>query len=128
MKKTLVGSVACLAALGLLAGPAQANSADVVKQGSCSASSDWKLKLSPDNGRIEVDFEVDQNVVGKVWNVVIGDNAMVVFRGQRTTLAPSGSFEVRRVITNQAGADNVVARATNPQTGEVCRGAATATF
>ena len=67
-------------------------------------------------------------MVGQVWTVVIRDNGNLVFRGDRTTLAPSGSFGVRRVVTNLAGSDNVVARATNAQTGEVCRGAATATF
>ncbi|MDQ4037964.1 MAG: hypothetical protein M3313_06370 [Actinomycetota bacterium] len=128
MKKLVVAALASLAALGLPAGVAQANDADVIREGSCSANSDWKLKLSPENGRIEIEFEVDQNVVGQVWDVVIRDNGNVVFTGQRTTVAPSGSFEVRRVVTNLAGDDRVVARATNVQTGEVCRGVATATF
>ena len=128
MKKALAGSVAALAALGLLGGPAHANDRDVIREGSCSARSDWKLKLSPENGRIEIEFEVDQNVVGQVWKVVIRDNGNLVFKGNKTTLAPSGSFEARRVVTNLAGADNVVARATNAQTGEVCRGSATANF
>ena len=128
MKKLAATAVAALAAIGLMAVPAQANDADVIREGSCSGRSDWKLKLRPENGRIEIEFEVDQNVVGQVWNVVIRDNGNLVFRGSRTTVAPSGSFEARRVVTNLAESDKVVARATNAQTGEVCRGVATATF
>ena len=128
MKKLLVGAMAGAAALGLLAGPAAANDADVIREGECSGASDWKLKLSPENGQIEIEFEVDQNVVGDVWDVVIKRNGIRVFRGQRTTVAPSGEFEVRRVVANLDGSDFVVARATNTVTGEVCRGTATATF
>jgi hypothetical protein len=126
--KLVAGAVAGVAALGLLAGPAAANDADVIREGSCSGASDWKLKLSPENGRIEIEFEVDQNVVGDVWTVVIKDNGIRVFRGERTTVAPSGELEVRRVVTNLAGSDFVVAKAVNTVTGEVCRGTATATF
>lgn len=118
--KLVAGAVAGAAALGLLAGPAAAaNDADVIREGSCSGASDWKLKLSPENGRIEIEFEVDQNVVGDVWTVVIKDNGIRVFRGERTTVAPSGEFEVRRLVTNLAGSDFVVAKAVNTVTGEV---------
>jgi hypothetical protein len=34
------------------------------KNGGCSESSSWKLKLSEENSKIETEFEVDQNVVG----------------------------------------------------------------
>jgi hypothetical protein len=43
---------------------------DVIRRGACSGRSDWKLKLSEDNGRIEVEYEVDQNRVGDAWRVV----------------------------------------------------------
>ena len=39
--------------------PALANDADVITRGPCSGNSDWKLKASPENGRIEVEGEVD---------------------------------------------------------------------
>ena len=29
---------------------------DVIRRGNCSGSSDWKLKLSPEDGRIEVEY------------------------------------------------------------------------
>jgi hypothetical protein len=102
---------------------AGAKGREVVKEGSCTGSSDWKLKAKADNGRIEVEFEVDQNVVGDTWSVRLTDNGMVFFKGRRTTQPPSGSFEVRRLTDNLAGTDHIVGKATNLSTGEVCRGA-----
>ena len=120
---------AVLTVLALMSVPAAlANDRDVIRRGSCSAASDWKLKLSPENGRIEVEFEVDQNRVGDTWRIVMRRNGVVFFRGERVTQPPSGSFEVRRVISNPAGSDTIVARAVNLRTDEVCRGSATATF
>jgi hypothetical protein len=104
---------------------AAAKDGDVIRRGSCSAATDWKLKLSPENGRIEVEFEVDQNKVGRTWNVKLKKDGTVFWRGQRTTQAPSGSFDVRRVTSNGAGSERLVGVATNPASGEVCRGAAT---
>jgi hypothetical protein len=105
--------------------PASANSGDVIKQGACSARSDWKLKLSPENGRIEVQFEVDSNVRGQNWGVRIWKNGNRIFRGTRTTAGASGSFTVRVVTSNPPGSDHFVAAARNPATGETCRGSAT---
>jgi hypothetical protein len=95
----------------------------VQKQGKCTANSTWKLKAKPDNGRLEVEFEVDTNVNGQTWNVSLRDNGMVFFKGTRVTQAPSGSFTVHRRTANQAGTDQIIGRAANPSTGEVCRGA-----
>jgi len=97
----------------------------VIRVGQCSGASDWKLKLSPEDGRLEVEFEVDQNRVGERWRVRLKGDGNVFFRGMRTTQAPSGSFEVNRVISNRPGRDRVSARARNLASGEVCNGAAT---
>ena len=98
---------------------------DVRRAGTCTANATSKIKLSDEDGRIEVEFEVDQNRNGVPWRVVITRNGSRVFSGVRTTRAPSGSFSVRRVISNAAGSDVVRATATSPS-GQVCR--ATATF
>jgi hypothetical protein len=128
MKKLISIGLAGMIAAGMLAvAPvASARDGDVIRTGSCSGQSDWKLKLSPENGRIEVEFEVDQNVIGDTWRVVLRHNGTRFFRGTRTTTAPSGSFEVRRVVDNLPGDDVITARATNLSTGETCQ--ATATF
>ncbi len=90
--------------------------------GKCSAQSTWKLKAKPDNGRIEVEFEVDSNVIGQTWNVALTDNGTQVFKGTKITQGPSGSFTVHKLITNRAGTDKIGGRATNPATGESCAG------
>jgi len=115
-----------LVAATLVAAPmtVAAKDGDVIRRGSCTARSDFKLKLSPENGRIEVEFEVDQNRNGKTWNVKMKRNGNVFWRGQRTTRPPSGSFEVRKLTRNGRGPDKIVVRARNPRSGEVCRGVA----
>jgi hypothetical protein len=113
------------AAVAATAPIAAAKDGDVIRTGSCSGAADWKLKLSPENGKIEVEFEVDQNKVGKTWRVKIKRDGEVLARGTRVTQAPSGSFEFRTVVSNRAGADTIVGRARNVASGQVCRGVAT---
>jgi hypothetical protein len=110
--------------IGGTAMPVQARDGDVIRTGACSGRSDWKLKLSEENGRIEVEYEVDQNVVGDVWRVRIRQDGDLVFAGRRTTRAPSGSFEVRILRRNRAGDDVFRGRAINVRTGETCGGRA----
>lgn len=104
--------------------PATAGDGDVLRSGSCSGRSDWKLKLSPEDGGLEVEFEVDQNLSGDRWRVIMRHDGRKFFKGHRTTKGSSGSFEVRRVANNHAGADHVFAKARNLSTNEVCRGSA----
>ena len=87
--------------------------------GTCTVHSTAKLKAKHDSGRIEVEFEVDQNRNSRLWNVTLSDNGLRVFTGARRTVAPSGSFSLAVRIPNRAGADAIVARAVNATTGEV---------
>jgi hypothetical protein len=121
---TRLTTVALLAAIALPA-PAFANDADVIRRGSCTGASDWKVKASPENGRIEVEAEVDSNINGQDWRWRLVHNGSVTARGTATTSGPSGSFEVRRVVVNLAGADDLRFRARNPKSDEVCRGGVT---
>jgi len=126
-KLAIIGVTALVAAVALVASLPAAASGDakVVRTGSCSGSSDWKLKLKHDNGKIETEFEVDQNVNGQDWRVVLRHDGVRFFRGIRTTHAPSGSFEVNRRSNDNTGTDRIKARAVNLQSGEVCKAAAT---
>lgn len=99
---------------------ASAKSVSAQKSGRCSAASHWKLKAKPDNGRIEVEFEVDSNRNGQRWDVRISDNGVRVLTGYGVTRAPSGSFEVERLVRNRPGVDHFVAYARNPKTREIC--------
>ena len=122
MKKRLLA----IAAAALVVVPATwAKDGDVLVRGTCTSSTTSKLKLSEEDGRIEVEFEVDQNRNGVRWSVVLRRPTTVLVRTTRVTRAPSGSFELRRVVADVAGRDRITARATSPS-GEVCR--ATAVF
>ena len=119
-------AAACLTA-GLtvgLAAPAASSSGDdddrVIRTGSCSGSADWKLKVKTDDGRLEVEGEIDSNVYGQRWRWTLTHNGSVSDRGTGTTSGRSGSFEVERKIVNLAGTDAVVFRAVRD--GQVCRG------
>lgn len=115
------GALLATAPLAAARGGDDGRRADVRVNGSCTGASDVKLKLSPEDGGIETELEVDQNRNGVTWRVVLTQNGTVVRRATTVTRAPSGSFEVRRVLVNRAGTDVVVGVATNPRGGEVCR-------
>jgi hypothetical protein len=121
--KRLVPAV--VAAAALVAIPATAaRDGDVLVRGTCTGPSSSKLKLSEEDGRIEVEFEVDQNRNGVRWTVTLRRPTTVLVRTTRVTRGASGSFELRRVVGNRAGSDRIIARATR-SSGEVCRAAAT---
>lgn len=123
-KRTLmVGIATALVALVPLAATATANDADVRRGGSCTGNTSAKIKLSPEDGGIETEFEVDQNRTGVTWKVVLRRNGKVAARTQATTKGASGSFEVRRVLADGQGTDSVTARAVSPS-GEVCTASA----
>ena len=71
----------------------------------------WKLKGKPDDGRLEIEFEVDTNRVGQVWHVRITDNGNVVATRDFTTLAPERVVQVERRPANLAGTDTIRAHA-----------------
>ena len=112
-----------LATAGALftASPASAKGGDDVRMsGKCSAGSTWKMKAKPDDGRIEVELEIDSNRVGQLWSTAISDNGVRIFTGSRRTTAPSGSFEIELRTADRAGADQFRATA-RTASGEVCR-------
>jgi hypothetical protein len=122
MTKWSVGILAALLGLAivLVAAPAAvAKDGDKRVRGTCTMASTSKLKLSDEDGRIEVEFEVDQNRNGVRWNVLLFQNGSRIARMTRVTRAPSGSFEARVLARNTSGSDAFRARATSPS-GEVC--------
>ena len=113
-----VTSAAALLALGAL--PAAAGDGDVLRRGGCSGATSWKIKAGPQDGRIEVESEIDSNRVGQTWRWRLVHDGSLTSRGRARTTAPSGSFEVRRIVVDLQGADALKFRARNPRTGEVC--------
>ena len=123
-RTTRLATVIMLATIALPA-PALAKDGDVIRRGSCSESADWKLKASPEDGRLEVEGEVDSNVKGQDWKWRMIHNGSVTARGTATTGGASGSFDVERTVVNLEGEDKLGWRARNPKTDEICRGSLT---
>ena len=117
-----VGMIIPFAAAAMVATAPAASARTVAAQasGRCSMGSHWTMKAKPDNGRMELELEVDSNRNGQRWTVRITDNRSLIFAGTKVTVAPSGSFEVRRLTANQVGIDHFVGVARNPRTHEVC--------
>ncbi len=118
MRQITTVLVAVLGATLVLAAAAAAKDGDVLRAGTCTQASTSKLKLGPEDGGIEVEFEVDQNRNGVRWKVVVVRNGSVVASRTRVTRGPSGSFELELVTRNVSGTDRFVARAT--RAGETC--------
>lgn len=119
----LTGSLVLAGALAIVpATSVQAKDGDKIRTGSCSGSADWKLKASPENGRIEVEGEIDSNKNGQTWKWKLIHNGSRSAKGMRTTRGPSGSFEVRRVVVNAKGTDKLVFKARHLGSGQKCRG------
>jgi hypothetical protein len=123
LRTTAFAAVAAITVAGLTAASPAAmakGGGDVRVAGTCTGHSTSKLKLSnEDGGRIQVEFEVDQNRNGVPWNVALQRNGTQVASATATTRAPSGSFEFRRVIARASGSDRIVASATTAS-GERC--------
>jgi hypothetical protein len=126
MRRSTISTPVAAAALAMIAGgvalPASAAGDDVRTNGSCSANAVWKLKAKADDGRLEVEGEVDVNRNGQQWAWKIVRNGTVVKHGRATTRGPSGSFSVQRKIGNPGGSDRIGWRAKNPATGQTCGG------
>jgi hypothetical protein len=121
-----------LAIVGLVAGAllipsaALAKDGDVLKAGACTGASTWELKVGPeDPALLDIEFEVDQNVVGAKWKVKLRHNGELAVKVTRKTKAPSGSFTFDYQLPDTAGNDNFRAVATNLATGEKCVGVLT---
>ncbi|MBM6399994.1 hypothetical protein [Phycicoccus sonneratiae] len=99
---------------------ALAKGAESKAAGTCSQGAAWKLKAKADNGRLQVELEVDSNRNGQVWTWALKDNGVAVGSGSATTVAPSGSFSVERRIANRAGTDTITATARHAATGQTC--------
>ena len=97
------------------------NQARKTKRGDCSATTNWKLRAKPRDGRLEVELEVDSNVTGQRWTYKLRHDGAVKASSARTTTAPSGSFSVERRLPNAAGVHTISAAAKNASTGETCQ-------
>ncbi len=121
----VAGTVAILAALPAAAatGDGDNSRAEVRVRGSCGAGATSKLRLRAEDDAIELRFEVDSSGRRGAWRVVVVHERRVVWKGAVRAQGPGGSFEVRRVLPDLAGADTVTVRTWGPQ-GTGCRATA----
>lgn len=120
MKTRALSAAACLALGVVAAAPAHAGDGDTQRSGACSGSTNWKIKAGPDDGRMEVEAEIDSNRSGQTWRWTLTRGGRVVDRGMSTTRGASGSFDVDRRTADGPGSDRFVFRAAHRATGEVC--------
>ena len=118
MRNSIAAAGVAVLATGMLAATAAAKDGDVEVAGTCTKATTSELKLSDEDGRIEVEFEVDQNRNGVRWTVQLYRNGVLAGHRVRVTRDPSGSFEARFVTRNGPGVDRFVARGARP--GERC--------
>jgi hypothetical protein len=107
-----------------LVAPAQASHGGddhggVRTSGHCG-STRWQLKTKHDDGRFEVEGEIDSNRAGQKWHWTFKHNGSTSAKGTKRTSGRSGSFSVERRMTDLAGKDHFAFRATHG--GTVCRG------
>jgi hypothetical protein len=83
----------------------------VERRGFCTNGARWDIRAESDDGRIEVDAEIDTSRTGRRWTWVLKHNGSVSARGTSRTRPPSGSFEVERYSIDLSGTDTFRFRA-----------------
>ena len=106
----------------LATAPAQAAGGEVIREGSCARTTDWKLKAKHRDGRLEVELEIDSNRRGQTWYWSLRHNGSLSARGRAETRGPSGSFSRERTMVNLRGTDWIRLYARNLRSGEQCWG------
>ena len=100
--------------------PAHASGDDdrVIRTGSCSDGARWKIKAKQDDGRLEVEAEIDSNRSGQTWTWRLTHNGDLAAKGTSQTTGRSGSFDVERRTVDNPGTDAFVFRAA--RAGQTC--------
>lgn len=125
MRRIIVMGMAALAIVAAVpsamaeSGPG-GGGAEVRRKGSCSANSDWELRIEDRGSTFRVRFDVDSGITGQTWNLSVSRNGAVIASDSRVTNG-SGEAEFRlRGVPDNAGTDTFSGSATNPATGETC--------
>ncbi|MFB9313488.1 hypothetical protein [Nocardioides plantarum] len=107
--------VAGLVTTGAGTAPAHASGGDsvrVTKSGTCSHAR-WTIKAKEDDGRIEVEAEIDSNRSGQTWRWVLNHNGSRSATGTARTAGRSGSFSIERRLPDAKGSDAFTFKATH---------------
>lgn len=98
---------------------------DVRVRGTCTASTEFRLRVRADDGRLRVEFELDNRAGAARWQIVVLHERRIAWRGTRFT-PRRGSARLRMSLADWFGTDTVSVRAVAPR-GETCRAAVTVT-
>jgi hypothetical protein len=109
-RSLVVALTTSTAVLAVAAAPAEGKGDDVVRRGSCTGASHWRVTVGSEDGRLEVEGEIDGRA-GHTWTWRIMHDGSVSAKGTRVTRRPSGS-------------DTIVLRVRDTRTGERCVGTA----
>jgi hypothetical protein len=94
---------------------------EVTRSGSCSGSTGWTMTAKGDDGRIEIETEIESGVSGQKWRWVLRHDGSVSARGKAKTDEPDGSFAVKRkTVDAEGGTDRFKFRAVQRGDGEKC--------
>jgi hypothetical protein len=120
-RKAAAAACLVLAVTSVSTVSASASGGGVEKSGICTKGSTWKLKASPDDGRIKVEAEVDSGVNGQHWTWSITHNGGTSASGTATT-QDGGTFKVQRLLIDVPGTDGIGWISTNIVSKERCKG------
>lgn len=96
-----------------------AKDGDVIRRVNCPDGSNAKLKASPENGRIEVEFEIDDAVPGQRWKIVLKNGGRSILKRTKTVNGVE-EINVRALTSDRNGRDKIKAKAVNLATGSTC--------
>lgn len=120
-RKLLVIVVAC-ALLLLSAAGASAwvllRDDDQTDRGSCEGSGSYELSVEPEDGGLEVSFELQSFGADETWTVAIEHDGIPLLEGERRT-DEDGEIDLDVYAQDTAGNDEFRARATNAD-GQTC--------
>ncbi len=109
LRRAAVASVGLgLVITGTVISPAHADSGGgdgtrVTRTGTCAGAARWKIKADGDDGRIEVEAEIDSNRSGQRWTWTLLHDGSRSAHGRARTAGSSGSFSVERTVVDAAG-------------------------
>jgi hypothetical protein len=98
---------------------ATAKDGDIIKRGQCSNGIKTKLKASPENGQIEVEYELDNAAPNELWQITLRKNGTVILRTNQRTNS-FGDLEVRKVTPNGSGSERIDASARRSGASAAC--------
>lgn len=116
-----VVAVICATAVSIVAALAIANWSllgddEAQRQGTCD-SAVHQLTVEPEDGGLEVSFELLSAAPGEVWDVVVQQDANILLEGQRTT---DEDAELDVDMPTRAIGDNHFIVTATPETGQAC--------